>query len=98
MLGKIGKLDKNAMNEGYTGPLPEIESDTQLSKIMESAGADKYGIDLVTKILVYDPSQRIEPIEALQHPYFDSIRLKKLKINGNDVCDLFDLSEFEIGG
>lgn len=65
MLGKIGKLDKTAMNESYSGPLPEIESDTQLSKILESVGADRYGIDLLTKILVYNPEQRIDPIEAL---------------------------------
>ena len=65
VLGKIGKLEKGAMNEHYSGPLPEIETDTQLGKILESVGADRYGIDLLTKILVYDPAQRIDPMEAL---------------------------------
>lgn len=98
VLGKIGKLDKNAMNEDYTGPLPEINLDSQLNSILELSGADKLGIDLLTKILVYDPEKRITPLDALQHPYFDSLRIKKMKINGSEICDLFDFSEFELNG
>jgi glycogen synthase kinase 3 beta len=98
VLGKIGKLEKSAMNESYDGPLPEIQSDSRLNKILERAGADNLGIDLLTKVLVYDPEERVTPLEALQHPFFDSLRVKKMKINGQEVCDLFDFTDFELNG
>ena len=34
---------------------------------------DKDGIDLLQKMLVYDPAKRIHATEALEHPYFDSL-------------------------
>ncbi|KAK2958985.1 putative Glycogen synthase kinase-3 beta [Blattamonas nauphoetae] len=45
------------------------------------ASASKTAIDLVAKMLVYDPAQRIRPIQALQHPLFDELR--------DDVDSLF---------
>ena len=34
---------------------------------------DEDGIDLMAKMLVYDPAKRIHATEALRHPYFDSL-------------------------
>lgn len=34
---------------------------------------DDNGIDLLRKMLRYDPSKRIHASEALKHPYFDDI-------------------------
>merc|ERR1739842_159764 len=34
---------------------------------------DQNGIDLLDKMLVYDPSKRISAKQALQHPYFDDL-------------------------
>ena len=34
---------------------------------------DEHGIDLLNKLLVYDPSKRIHATDALEHPYFDSL-------------------------
>lgn len=31
------------------------------------------GVDLIKKLLVYDPAERLTPEEALEHPYFKSI-------------------------
>lgn len=31
------------------------------------------GVDLLKKLLVFDPIARITPEEALEHPYFDSL-------------------------
>lgn len=36
--------------------------------------ADELAIDLLSKMLIYDPAKRITAKEALQHPYFDSMR------------------------
>ena len=33
-------------------------------------------IDLLNKLLKFDFSERITSLEALQHPYFDSVRSK----------------------
>ncbi|KAK2947641.1 putative Cyclin-dependent kinase 1 [Blattamonas nauphoetae] len=35
---------------------------------------DPAGVDLLQRMLVYDPAQRITVKEALNHPYFDSLR------------------------
>lgn len=32
------------------------------------------GLDLLSKMLVYDKNKRITPTEAMQHPYFAPIR------------------------
>eukprot|EP00850_Spirogloea_muscicola_P005207 SM000023S07663 [mRNA] locus=s23:710938:713149:+ [translate_table: standard] len=36
-------------------------------------GLDPAGIDLLKKMLEYDPSQRVSAKEALRHPYFDDL-------------------------
>eukprot|EP00347_Sterkiella_histriomuscorum_P006086 403354120 len=35
---------------------------------------DDNGIDLLEKLLIYDPTQRISAFEALQHPYFADVQ------------------------
>ena len=42
-----------------------------LSKVIPQL--DAHGIDLLQKMLVYDPAKRIHATEALEHPYFDSL-------------------------
>ena len=39
-------------------------------------------IDLLSKMLIYDRAQRITPKEAMEHPYFKSVR-EKIKKEGN---------------
>ena len=31
-------------------------------------------IDLITQLCVYDPDHRISAVQALRHPYFESVR------------------------
>ena len=54
-------------------------------------------IDLLSKVLVYNPRRRLKPFEALAHPYFDDLRAQKLTINGREVTNLFDFREVEVG-
>ena len=35
---------------------------------------DRDAIDLIAKILVYNPERRLKPFEAMKHPYFDVLR------------------------
>ena len=41
-----------------------------LARVVPELDAD--GVDLLTRMLIYDPSKRITAKEALRHPYFDS--------------------------
>ena len=54
-------------------------------------------LDLVSKLLVYTPSQRLRPIEALIHPFFDELRNSALYTSPyNRIPNLFDFFEEEI--
>ena len=35
--------------------------------------ADETGLDLLSRMLVYNPDKRISAIEALRHPFFDGV-------------------------
>lgn len=37
-------------------------------------GLDTQGLDLLCRLLEYDPNRRITAKAALEHPYFDDIR------------------------
>jgi casein kinase II subunit alpha len=39
---------------------------------------DPMGLELVDLMLVYDHTKRISAVEALMHPYFDSVRTKSV--------------------
>lgn len=53
-------------------------------------------IDLVVKLLVYNPERRLKPLEALTHPFFDDLREKTTKLpNGNNLPDLFNFQKEE---
>ena len=60
--------------------------------------ASDLAIDLITKVLVYDPEKRIRPIDAMMHPFFDKVRQDKLVINGYEIVDLFNFLPEEIEG
>ena len=54
-------------------------------------------IDLISKFLVYVPSNRIGALEALTHPFFDQLRDKCTKLpNGNQLPPLINLTNDEI--
>jgi serine/threonine protein kinase len=54
---------------------------------------DPLVIDLISKLLVYSPSKRIKPYEALAHPYFEELRDRNLRLpNGNCIPDLFNFT------
>ena len=50
-------------------------------------------IDLLSKVLVYAPLDRIKPIQALGHPYFNEIRNQTLKANIEYLPDLFNFTK-----
>jgi serine/threonine protein kinase len=54
-------------------------------------------LDLVSKLLIYSPNQRLRPIEALTHPFFDELRDPKLYTTPEvRIPNLFDFFKEEI--
>lgn len=50
-------------------------------------------IDLIDKMLIYNPEKRIKAFDALAHPYFDDIRKENFKIDNKKLTiNLFDFS------
>ena len=77
----------------------EVESVKPITLKKKMLGrASPLCIDLLTKTLVYNPDNRISPINALLHPFFDSLREKKVTINKHPITDLFNFQPEEIGG
>ena len=58
---------------------------------------DPLYIDLVSKLLVYEPLKRLRPYEALNHPYFDELKQKDVKLpdNKNIPKHLFEFKQCE---
>ena len=53
-------------------------------------------IDLISKILVYNPDKRPRPLEILLFPFFDELRDKNTKLpNGNPLPELFEFTKEE---
>ena len=51
-------------------------------------------IDLLEKMLIYNPEKRIKPFDALAHPYFDEIRKESFKIDGKKLnINLFEFTQ-----
>lgn len=94
VLGNPTEDDINNMCDNITVTLPIING-CGLSKKLKNV--DPLLIDLLSKILVYNPKRRLKPFKALQHSYFDDLRHQRLTINGKPIVDLFDFTDVEIG-
>eukprot|EP01116_Phalansterium_solitarium_P017958 TRINITY_DN4579_c0_g1_i1.p1 TRINITY_DN4579_c0_g1~~TRINITY_DN4579_c0_g1_i1.p1 ORF type:complete len:422 (+),score=69.91 TRINITY_DN4579_c0_g1_i1:465-1730(+) len=54
-------------------------------------------IDLVAKLLVYTPTNRVKPYEALAHPFFDELREPNVVLpSGRPLPPLFNFSDHEL--
>ena len=67
------------MNDKFKSKLPKIEP-RPWKDVFKNKTNDELFIDLVSKLLVYEPSKRLSPYQALLHPYFDDLKNKDAKI------------------
>lgn len=73
VLGTPSKAEIEAMNSNYTDfKFPHIKP-VPWSKVFHPQ-TDADAVDLVSRLLVYEPQKRVRPMEALAHPFFDELR------------------------
>ena len=74
ILGTPTKEDICSMNPQFQEhKFPDIKP-VPFEKIFKNRNIPDHFIDLISKILVYNPEKRITAETALKHPYFDEIR------------------------
>jgi len=95
VLGTPTPAEVKAMSPARTPMrLPDIAPTSFSKKLARSPPG---AIDLLSKILQYDPSKRLDPFGCLTHPYFDDIRVPGATLpNNTRLPDLFNFTENEL--
>ncbi|KAH3678316.1 hypothetical protein WICMUC_001597 [Wickerhamomyces mucosus] len=103
----LGPPDKRFLfnsNPKYVGPLfsrPLFSGKVsqRFQKVLGNAG--EKGIDLLMKVLVYEPENRLSPRRILAHEFFDDLRIDNKFVprgspNPVNLPKLFNFSNFEL--
>jgi len=87
VLGSPSREQIKAMNKHYTSfKFPKIKAHPWNKVFRNNTPTE--AIDLVCRFLQYDPKQRLQPLEACTHPFFDEIRNKNARLpNGRTLPD-----------
>lgn len=95
ILGTPTKEDVKAMNPNHGSfKFPQIKAHTWGS-IFGNAG--EQAVDLLGKMLTYDPKTRAKAFESLAHPYFDELRAPNLTLpNGKAPPKMFNFTDKEL--
>jgi len=98
ILGTPTKEDILSMNEEYLNFNFPDKKVLPWKEFFEGKGIkvpDDF-IDLLEKILVYNPNKRISALDILSHKFFDELRDKNTTLlDGSKLPDLFDFKENE---
>ncbi|CAR26842.1 hypothetical protein ZYGR_0I01140 [Zygosaccharomyces rouxii] len=103
----LGPPDKKFIffsNPAYDGPLfskPLFSGSPQWRFEKHFGHAGPEGIDLLMKILVYEPQLRLSPRRILAHPFFDDLRREEYFFPRGQtqpvrLPNLFDFNDFEL--
>jgi serine/threonine protein kinase len=95
LLGTPSNSETKAMNPArQPARLPEYSAvpwETRIPRAPQGA------IDLLSKVLQYDPSKRLDPLSCLTHPYFDELRAEGTMLpNATKLPPLFNFTESEL--
>lgn len=90
VLGTPTRDQIHSMNPNYSEfRFPQIRANPW-PKLFRSKTPET-AINLIAKLLVYNPDQRLKPLDAICHPFFDELREEKTRLpSGNKLPDLFD--------
>ena len=68
-----------------------------MAKLFTRQKTPSEAVSLIAGILKYDPDQRLKPMEALAHKFFDELRQEGARLpSGQPMPDLFNFSKEEI--
>jgi len=99
ILGTPSKAQILAMNPEYNDFRFPVIKAYPWQKVFKSKVVTPEFIDLISKLLVYEPKLRLTPLQALCHPFFDELRDQNTKLpNNKPICDLFNFNNVEIKG
>lgn len=96
ILGTPTREEIQAMNPNHTSfKFPQIKPHPWVKVFRQKAPPD--AVDLVSKLLVYDPRTRMLPFDILLHPFFDELREPNARLpNGKPLPDIFNFTDAEI--
>lgn len=77
ILGTPTKSQILIMNPDYNEIKFPMIKQYPWSKYFKSKNVSEEFVDFVSKVLVYEPSIRLTPSQALEHPFFDELKLGK---------------------
>jgi serine/threonine protein kinase len=99
VLGTPTKQEIEAMNKNYTEfKFPQVKHNPW-NKVFQDRKpeAPKEAVELLQQFLKYDPLERVLPLDALAHPFFDELRDPKARLpNGKPLPPLFDFTQDEL--
>ncbi|CAD8058952.1 unnamed protein product [Paramecium primaurelia] len=85
---------KNLKSQILDLKMPEIPK-FPMSKRFQEIENDQL-VDLLEKIFVYDPNQRISAFDILLHPFFQELKQPNIKINSKSLPNLFNFTKEEL--
>ncbi|CAD8148712.1 unnamed protein product [Paramecium octaurelia] len=85
---------KNLKSQILDLKMPEIPKFSMAKRFKEIENDQL--VDLLEKIFVYDPNQRISAFEILLHPFFQELKQPNIKINSKSLPNLFNFTKEEL--
>lgn len=97
ILGTPNKQQIQAMNPEYNEYRFPIIKVYPWAKVFKNKNVPDDFLDFISKVLMFEPQQRLKPIRALLHPFFDELRQKNTVLpNGDPLPELFNFTQEEI--
>ena len=97
VLGTPNKQQIQAMNPEYTEYRFPVIKQQAWSKVFEKYHMPEDFLDLIDKMLLFDPYKRTKPFHLLGHRFFDELRDKNTLLeNGNPLPNLFNFNDQEL--
>eukprot|EP00397_Hematodinium_sp_SG-2012_P011272 GEMP01011408.1.p1 GENE.GEMP01011408.1~~GEMP01011408.1.p1 ORF type:complete len:379 (+),score=39.62 GEMP01011408.1:37-1173(+) len=97
VLGTPTREDIVALNSNYREDFAFPPIRPMSWRCLFHKDTDPVALDLLSKLLVYNPGKRIGPMQLLMHPFFDELRAERMTTaSGISLPDLFNFTPSEL--